>query len=235
MHPTAKAARVAGVLYLLTAVIGFFSIYAPRALIIPGDATATASNILVHETLFRLGIAAGLVSSITFIVLAMALYRLLSGVGERLASAMVAFALVLVAVGFVESMSSIVALALFHGADFLAVLDKPQRDALGMLFLGLQEPAVSQISWGPWLFPFGVLVMRSRFLPRILGILLIINSLAYVAAGLTSLVLPGYASLVSRLAIIPEMAGELSIMLWLLIMGAKVGPLAGPVATSAGG
>ena len=221
MHPTTKAARISGVLYLLTAVIGFFSIYVPRTLIVPGDATATAGNILAHETLFRFGIAAGLVSSITFIVLAMALYRLLGGVDKRLASAMVALALVLVAVGFVESLNSIVALALFHGADFLAVLDTPQRDALGVLFLGLQEPAVSQISWGPWLFPFGVLVMRSRFLPRILGILLIVNSFAYVAAGLTSLLLPDYASLVSRFATIPEVAGELSIMLWLLIVGAK--------------
>ena len=234
MHPTTKAARGAGALYLLTAVIGTFSIYVSRTLIMAGDASATAASILAHETLFRLGIAAGLASSILFILLAMALYRLLSGVDRNLASAMVALALVLVAVGFVECLNGIVALALFRGADFLAVLDKPQRDALGMLFLGLQEPALSQISWGPWLFPFGLLVMRSRFLPRSLGVLLIINCLAYMTAGLTSLLLPGYAGVVGRLAILPEVAGELSIMLWLLIKGAKVGPLADSVSASAG-
>lgn len=235
MQPTNNTARVAGALYLLVAVIGFFSIYVPRTLIVPGNATATAANVLSHETLFRLGLASGLISVVIFVVLVMVLYRLLSGVDKGHASLMVAFVLVSAAVGFVEVQSNIGALAVFRGADFLAVFDKPQRDALGMLLLGPQGPGVSQFLWGLWLFPFGVLVMRSRFLPRILGVLLIINCLAYLTAGLTPLLLPGYAGVVSRLAIIPEVAGELSIMLWLLIMGAKVGPLAGQASASAGG
>ncbi len=230
MHPTDKAARIAGAVYLSFAVTAPFSlIYVPANLIVRGNATATANNILAHETLFRLGIVGNLFTNVIFILVAMALYRLLSGVNRTHASLMVALVLVSAAVGFMNVLNNIAALTLFRGADFLAVFDKPQRDALAMLFLGLhrQGLAVDEIFWGLWLFPFGVLVMRSGFLPRILGLLLIVNCFAYVAASLTSLLLPSYANVVFR-AILPALLGELWIMLWLLIKGAKVPPLAAP-------
>lgn len=228
MHPTDKAARVAGAVYLSMAVTAPFSlIYIPRALIVQGNATATANNILAHETLFRLGIVADLSTAVIFILLGMALYRLLSGVNKTHASLMVVLVLVSATIGFMNVLNNIAALTLFRGADFLAVFDKPQRDAVAMLFLGLhgQGLVINEIFWGLWLFPFGVLVMRSGFLPRILGVLLIVNCFAYLAASLTSLLLPDYASVVSR-AILPALTGELWIALWLLIKGAKVQPLA---------
>jgi len=228
MHPTDKAARVAGAVYLSMAVTAPFSlIYIPRALIVQGNATATANNILAHETLFRLGIVADLITAVIFILLGMALYRLLSGVNKTHASLMVVLVLVSATIGFMNVLNNIAALTLFRGADFLAVFDKPQRDAVAMLFLGLhgQGLVINEIFWGLWLFPFGVLVMRSGFLPRILGVLLIVNCFAYLAASLTSLLLPDYASVVSR-AILPALTGELWIALWLLIKGAKVQPLA---------
>jgi len=228
MHPTDKAARVAGLLYPLMGIPAVFSlIHIPRTLIVRGDAAATANNILTHEMLFRLGIVGELFCLVAFLFLAMALYRLLSGVNKTHASLMVILVLVSVAIGFVNVVNNIAALTLFRGADFLAVFDKHQLDALGMLFLRLhsQGIAVNDIFWGLWLFPFGVLVMRSGFLPRILGLLLIVNCFAYVAASLTSLLLPSYANVVSR-AILPALLGELWIMLWLLIKGAKVSPLA---------
>src|ERR1019366_1740494 len=184
MHPTDKAARVAGAVYLSMAVTAPFSlIYIPRTLIVRADATATANNILAHETLFRLGIAAELITSVIFIFVVMALYRLLSGVSKTHASLMVALVLVSAAVGFMNVLNSIAALALFRGADFLAVFEKPQRDALAMLFLRLHGQGVvfNEIFSGLWLFPFGVQVMRARFLPRILGVWLIVNCFAYVA------------------------------------------------------
>jgi Domain of unknown function (DUF4386) len=230
MHPTDKAARVAGAVYLSMAVTAPFSlIYIPRTLIVRGDATATATNILAHETLFRVGIVADLISSVIFFFVAMALYRLLSGVNKTHASLMVALVLVSVAVGFMNVLNNIAALTLFRGADFLSVFNKGQLDALAMLFLRLhgQGLGINEIFWGLWLFPFGVLVMRSGFLPRILGVWLIVNCFAYLALSFTSLLLPQYQDMVSRIAF-PVFFGEIAIALWLLIKGAKVRPLAAP-------
>src|SRR6266567_4922403 len=138
MHPTDKAARVAGAVYLSMVVTAPFSlIYIPSTLIVRGNATATANNILAHETLFRLGIVADLITSIIFICVVLALYRLLSGVNKTLASLMVALVLVSAAVGFMNVLNNIAALTPFRGYDFLAVLDKPQREALAMLFIRL--------------------------------------------------------------------------------------------------
>jgi hypothetical protein len=228
MHPTKKAARIAGAIYLSLAVTAPFSlIYIPSRLIVRGDATATASKILAHETLFRLGIIADLITAVIFILLVMALYRLLSGVNKTHASLMVALVLVSVAVGFMNVLNNIAALTLFRGADFLAVFDKPQRDAMAMLFLGLdrQGLTIDEIFWGLWLIPFGVLVIRSGFLPRILGVWLIVNCFAYLALSFTGLLLPQDQDLVFRFAF-PVFFGELAITLWLLIRGAKVQPLA---------
>jgi hypothetical protein len=228
MHPTDKAARVAGAIYLLTAFTAPFSlIYVARTLIVRGNATATANNILAHETLFRAGIVVDLVSEVIFIFVVMALYRLLSGVNKTHASLMVILVLVSVAIGFVNELNNVAALTLFRGADSLAVFEKPQRDALAMLFLRLhgQGNAINEIFWGLWLFPFGVLVFRSRFLPRILGIWLIINGFAYLALNFTGVMLLQYQDVVSRITF-PVLFGELAIALWLLIKGAKVQPLA---------
>ena len=228
MHPTDKAARIAGAVYLSMVVTAPFSlIYVPGKLIVRGDATATANNVLAHETLFRLGIVADLITSIIFICVALALYRLLSGVNKTLASLMVALVLVSAAVGFINVLNNIGALILFRGGDFLTVLEKPQRDALGMLFLRLhgQGNVINEMFWGLWLFPFGVLVMRSRFLPRILGVWLVINGFAYLTISLTGLLLPQYMDKVNNIAF-PVLFGELAIMLWLVIKGAKVQPLA---------
>ena len=142
---------------------------------------------------------------------------------------MVALALVSAAVGFMNVLNEIAALTLFRGADFLAVLEKPQRDALAMLFLRLhgQGNVINEIFWGLWLFPFGVLVMRSGFLPRILGVWLIINGFAYVVLSFAGLLLPQYQDVAFRSAF-PLLLGELAIMLWLVIKGAKVQPLPAP-------
>jgi Domain of unknown function (DUF4386) len=232
MNPADKTARVAGLLYLLMGLPGFFGLmYVPGAIITHGDAGATAANILAHETLFRVGIVCELVNAAGFIFVVRALNRLLNGVNRTQASLMVTLFVVSVPISFLNVVSEIAALTLVRGADFLAVIAKPQRDALAMLFLGLhgQGIGVAAIFWGLWLFPFGVLVMKSGFLPRILGVLLIINCFAYPAVTLTWLLLPGYAKIVSQFAIIPEL-GELWMMGWLLIKGVKAGPLPAPAA-----
>jgi len=231
MHPTKKTARVAGLLYLLMGIPATFSmVYIPRTLIVLGNATATANNILASEMLFRIGIVSELIFATAFIFLVRALYRLLNGVNKTHASLMVTLALVSVPISFLNVLNEIAALALLRGAAFLSVFEKRQLDALAMVFLGLHRYGflVDAIFWGLWLFPFGVLVIKSGFIPRITGVLLIVGCFAWLAVSLTSLLLPSYLNVVTRLATLPQAAAELPIMLWLLIKGAKVQPLDDP-------
>jgi len=224
MHPTVKAARIAGAIYLSLVVIAPFAlIYVPSKLIVRGDAATTAGNILAHQMLFRSAIVVDLIATVIFICLGVALYRLLRSVNQTQAWLMVAFVLVSSAVAFVNVVNELAALILFQGADFLSVFSKEQLNAMGMLFIRVhgQGIRVNELFWGLWLFPFGILVMRSRFLPRILGAWLILNGFAYVAMSFTDLLAPQYSDLVSKIAF-PALLGEMAIMLWLVIMGANV-------------
>ena len=227
MNSTKQMARIAGVLYLVNAVTGFFSIiYVPSKVIVPGNAGATAGNIIASERLFRLGIASEVICAVEFIYLLWVLYRLLSGVSKTHASLMVILGVAFVPIMCMNAVSEIAALMLLRGADFLSVFDQPQRESLAMLFLGLRGYGYD-VGWifGFWLFHFGVCVWKSRFLPRFLGVLLIAACFGYLAVSLTPLLLPSYANIVSRFASIPLTLGEPAIILWLLIRGAKDQPL----------
>ena len=187
----------------------------------------TAHNIGAHELLFRLGIVSDLLCGIILIFLILALYRVLNGVDRNLAVLMVILGGVLPAtIDFVNVLNDAAALILVRGADFLSVFEKPQRDALAMLFLRAhhQEVLAAEILWGLWLFPLAILVYRSRFLPRFLGVWLIINGFAYLTISLTGLLIPQYEDVVSNYAF-PALLGEMAIMLWLLIKGAKSQPV----------
>jgi hypothetical protein len=227
MNPTRKTARIAGTLYLLSAATaGVPLLFVPSALIVSDNAAATANNILASEIVFRACIVSELVGAILFVFLVRTLYRLLTGVDKTYSSLMVTLVLVSVPITSLNVLNDIVALTLLHGAKFLSVFDQPQRDALAMLFLGLHGDGINlaNIFNGLWLVPFGILVMRSGFIPRILGILLIADCCALVAVSLTALLLPAYLDIVSRVAIIPEL-GELWMMAWLLIKGVREQPL----------
>ena len=141
---------------------------------------------------------------------------------------MVGFVLVSAAVGFLNTLNNIAAVTLFRGADFLAVFDKPQRDALAYLFVRLHSQGIliDEMFWGLWLFPFGLLVFRSGFLPRWIGIWLMINCFGYVFLSVIGFFFPAYSDK-AFLYLQPVLFGELAIMLYLLIKGAKV-----PTATS---
>ena len=224
MHPTDKAARIAGAVYLSMVVTGPFSlIYAPTRLIVSGNGAATANNILNHETLFRLWIIGDLWTHIIFICLGVTLYHLLNRVSKPWAVAMIGFVLVSAAVGFLNTLNNIAAFILFRGADFLNAFEQPQRNALGMFFLRLHSQGnfINEIFWGLWLFPFGLLVFRSGFLPRIIGAWLMINCFAWLVLSPIALFAPSYYDAAFRYAQ-PFLFGELAIMLWLLIKGAKV-------------
>ncbi|MBV8672802.1 MAG: DUF4386 domain-containing protein [Acidobacteriaceae bacterium] len=227
MNSTQKAARIAGLLYLVNGVTGFFGIvYVPSRLVVSGNPAATASNILASERLFRLGIVSELICAAEFVFLLWALYRLLGGVDKTHASLMVLLGLVFVPIMFVNTLTEIAALMLLRGADFLSVFGKHQLEAMAMLSLDLHRYGyVAGSMLGLWLFPLGLLVFRSGFLPRILGVLLIAAGFGYLADSLTPLLVPSYEGIVGRIAGIPLMLGEPAMILWLLIRGAKDRPL----------
>ncbi len=225
MNSTKKQARVAGLIYLLASIPGAFClIYIPSRFIVSGDATATASRIAASESLFRLGILSELAGFIGFIFVARALYRLFAGVSKAQASLMVTLIVVSIPISMLNVLNETAALTLIRGANFLSVFDKPQRDALAFLFLHLHFDGfvVAQILWGLWLIPFGILVFKSDFLPRILGVLLMVACFGYLANSIGDLgLLPKAVSRVAGQLTICE----LPIIFWLLIRGAKDQPL----------
>jgi hypothetical protein len=232
VRSTQQQARFAGFLYLLIALsapIGLLVV--PGKLIVSGNATATADNIRASEGLFRIGIASELIHQIICVFLVLALYRLFKAVNETHAKQLVILgALVSVPIVFVNVLNEVATLILVKGADFLSVFEKPQLDALAYLFVRLHSHGinVASIFWGLWLFPFGMLVIRSGFIPRVLGVLLMIAGSAYLARAFAVLILPRYAPLVGQIALPLEVA-ELPIIFWLVIWGAKTRPADAPV------
>jgi hypothetical protein len=237
MSSAKNPGRFAGLLYVLTSIVGFFAMgYVPGKLIVHGNAAATASNIAASETLFRLGIAGELIGQAGFIFVALALYDLLKGVNRRHASLMVMLIVVSIPIAFVNELNSIAALVLVRGADFLSIFEKPQRDALAMLFLNLHHHGfvVAEIFWGLWLFPLALLVYRSRFLPRFLGVWLVFAGFAWVILSLTAVLLPQYQDKVNTYSQ-PAFFGEIALMLWLVIRGARPPALDARAPSSAAG
>ncbi|PYY02929.1 MAG: DUF4386 domain-containing protein [Acidobacteria bacterium] len=224
MTSLSKNARVAGLLYILASVVGVVRLlYIPSALIVHGNAAATVNNIAAHELLFRLSIVSYLLSSVLFTFLTLALYRLFKGVDLGLAVLMVILGgLMPVPIFFVNSVTDVAVLLFARGSDFLSAFDKPQREAFVMLFLNLHHhlDLANAIFWGLWLFPFGLLVYRSRFLPRFFGVWLILACLAWLAFSFTGFMFPGYEDKVFTLGQ-PFTLGEVATMLWLAIMGAR--------------
>ena len=223
MSFTKNPGRFAGLLYVLFSIPGVFAmVYVPNKLIVHGNAAATANSIAVSATLFRLGIAAQLISQAGFIFVALALYDLLKGVNRRYAALMVTLVVVSVPIAFLNELNSIAALVLVRGADFLSIFEKPQRDALATLFLNLhfQGLVVDEIFFGLWLLPLSLLVYVSRFLPRLLGVWLAIDGLAWVILSLAGILWPQYYDKVFTYAQ-PASFGEVAFMLWLIVKGAR--------------
>jgi uncharacterized protein DUF4386 len=212
-------ARVAGFLYLIANLFAPFTLlYLPSRLIVPGDAAATASNIMASESLLRLSIVLNLFTVIGQIFLVLALYQLLKVVNKNMASLMVIFSLAAVPIAMLNELNNLSVLLLLSGADYLKVFTTEQLQALVYLFLRLHSQGlnIAQIFWGLWLFPMGYLVFKSGFLPRILGVLLMIGCFGYVIQSFASFL--GYNVSI----ILFTSWGELLFLLWLLIKGVNV-------------
>jgi hypothetical protein len=211
--------------YLALSIGPFYLLYVPAKTVVNNDATATATRILAHETLFRWGMLAETLGTVIFIGLALALYRLFADVDRHRARQLVALVLMSSGLGLVTVLFSAGALLVFSSASPLAVLDSHSREAIGMLLIRMhgQATGINQIFWGLWLLPFGWLVVRSNFLPRWLGYWLIVDGVAWVAVGVTWLLAPAYTAALLRYGQ-PMFVAELAAMLWLLIVGARERP-----------
>lgn len=223
MNETKRQARVAGVLYVLASVAAVFAwIYVHGKIFVRDDVTATANNIRASETLLRFGIASELLGSILFIFVVLALYRLFKSVSEKQAMAMAILLLISTPIALISVVGELAALLVANGANFLSAIDQHQLDALSYLYFRLHGQAlvIAQVFWGLWLFPFGVLVIRSGFIPRFLGYLLWIAACGHLANSTTSILAPAYRPAVGQFANLLQM-GELTIIFWLVIWGAK--------------
>jgi hypothetical protein len=210
MNSIQRTARIAGFLYLMVAVSSGFAALVRSSLIVPGDARATAHNIMASEQLFRFGIVSDLIGQVFHILLVLALYGLLRTVNKNQALLMLVFALVPVPISMLNQLNQFAILQLLGSADNTQVL----------FYLNLQNQGVliAQIFWGLWLFPLGYLVFKSGTLPGILGALLIVAGFGYLLDSFGKFLFPNYHLSISMFTFI----GEVLFLLWLLIKGVKV-------------
>jgi hypothetical protein len=220
MNPK-KTARIAGLLYLIMVLFMVFGLrYVPLNLIVPGDAATTANNIMTSEGLFRSGIVSFLIGQTVFILLVLVLYKLLKPVNKNHALLMVIFVLVGVPIAMLNTLNQFAALLLLSGADYLTAFGADQLHAQVMLFLDLYEYGIhiAMIFWGLWLFPLGYLVYKSSYLPRILGVLLMIGCFGNLIDVVTFFLFPNFDVTIS----LYTGYGEFLLLLWLLIKGVNV-------------
>lgn len=219
-----RDARVAGLLYLGAVIGGIFTLqYVPDKINVPGNAVATAHNILAQELLFRLGTFGDVVMGAIWLLVVLALYQLLKDVDRLQANLMLILgAFLQVPLYFVMAAYRAAALLAATDTTFLSAFSPAQRDAVAMLFLKLHsyEFNASLLFAGLWLFPFGILVYKSQVFPRVFGIWLVVNGFAYLAICLTYFLAPQYSDVVGNVAQ-PFLFGEIAIMLWMLVLGTR--------------
>ncbi len=218
-----RTARRAGLLYLamsIFAMIGYF--YLGPRFFISGDAAGTARTILANEQLYRTSILIDLVAMVLFIFVVVELYRLFEDVDRHQARLMVALVGTGIAAAFAGFAFNAAPLVLLGGADDLTALSRPQLEALAYASLRLADKLGDVLTaiWGLWLLPLAVLTIKSGFLPRFLGVLLILSGVAYIVTCVAAIVFPAGAGTVSKLAL-PFYFGEFIVVLWLAFIGAK--------------
>lgn len=220
-----KTARIAGIVYLVVVLTGMFSLaYVPSKLIVWDNVSLTFQNIKTHSMLFKWGIVSSVVCYVFFLLLPLVLYRLLKPVHSTWAKLMVVLAVVSVPISFVNMQHKFAVLALVNADTYLQYFSNEHVQAQVMFYLKQYDAGMLmlQIFWGLWLFPFGWLVYKSGFLPKILGLLLMAGCIGYLINFTGHTLIKDYAaSGISGYVRLPASLGEIGTCLWLLIMGAK--------------
>jgi hypothetical protein len=223
-----QTARTVGVLYLIVAITGFYYLrYVPTKLIDPHNPAITFNNIVGSQQLFRFGILAGLIGYTVFFFVPLVLYKLLSPVNETQARLMAILGIISVPISYVNMLNNFDILTLIVNPNYLHAFGAGKLQAQVMLHLDYYDSGnlIASIFWGLWLFPFGYLVFKSGFLPRVLGVLLMFGCFGYLINFVGYLVFPQFdGTFIARFITIPGSLGELATCLWLLIMGVKDKP-----------
>lgn len=217
-----KTARIAGLFYLIFILTTVLATYVRSSIIVSGDAAATANNIVSSQGLFRAGFVTELVSAVFFVLAAWALYVLLKPVNKNLALLFLLLNLGGVAVECINALNLFAAIQFLSSANYLNVFQTGQLQAMAMSSLNLYTNGflIAQIFFSAWLLPLGYLVYKSRFLPKFLGLLLILDFFGNMSWFLQGFLLPDYGILAYPGNVISFIA-EISLMLWLLIMAVK--------------
>jgi uncharacterized protein DUF4386 len=234
MNSIQKVTRVAGFLYLTIAIVAPLSLMVvPSALIVPGNAAATASNIMASKNLFRLGVAGESVVFLIEMILPILLYILLKPVSKTLSLFAMSSRLAMAVIQGINVLNKVLVLHLLSGAAYLKAFEPDQSQALVLLFLDAHK--YGEAIWGAFfglhLFALGYLVLesghilsKSGYMRRILSVLLMIGSIGYLMDSFRNLLLLDneVLSIVSSVLLIASVIGEVSFFLWLLIKGVNV-------------
>jgi hypothetical protein len=216
------AARLAGLAYLITALTGGFAEIVVRGnVIVSADAAATARNILASQETYRLGFAADIIAGAAYLVVTLLLYELLKPVNRSLSLLAAFFSLVGIAIGGLAALGHLAPLLLLNGAPYLAAFDTAQLQALALLSLKLhaQGYLIVLVFFGFFEALLGYLIFRSTFFPRTLGVLIGIAGLAFLTNSFTLFLAPPIGNALNPYMLALDGIGEISLMLWLLVMG----------------
>jgi hypothetical protein len=233
MNSTKKTARLAGLLWLLAAITGGFGLsYIRSKVMVPEDAAATVANIMASEFLYRAAIVGILLSQIFTFFFGLTLFRLFKGVHEALATVFLISIMMTVGIAVVNTLNHFEALLILSQADYLKAFNPEQLKAMAMTSVRLANGSgqgLLEIFWAPYYFSFGLMIVRSKFLPRVFGILLMIMGVGFATNILEKFLIPQFHPVMfTRLAMTLGALGGIPTILWLLIMGAKVQPLDEP-------
>jgi hypothetical protein len=217
-------ARVTGVIYLVVAILGSFAHLGARAAVyVPGDAAATAENIVANATMFRLGFVADLIQTTLFLIVGLGLHRVLRSVSENVARVMVIFVVVATALILGNMIHHLAALLVATDPSYAADLGIAGSQSLVLLLLDMHHYGylIAQIFFGLWLLPLGYLVFRSRLFPRALGVALVVGCVAYLTEVFVTFLMPGTTESLTILIVIPSAIAEFWMVGYLLIFGIR--------------
>lgn len=220
-----KTARLAGLFWLLVAITSGFSFgYVRPRMIVAGDAAATANNIMANASLFRMAIASYILAQIFSLFFGLTIFRLFREVSKTWTNLALTAMLVSVAVAVINTVNNVAALLVLSKADYLSAFGQEQLNAMMMIFLRLNNSGLgfSELFLGLYLFSFGWLIIHTGFIPKILGILLILGGLAFAVNTFTKLLIPQFnPAMFTQLAMFANALGGIPTIFWLLIKGVK--------------